>query len=64
VDLSQGIIYIEGDDIIKSEQASVIPLSKVAKKVMRRQKGKHPTMLVTYKSKSVRQANIGSFKKA
>ncbi len=26
VDLSQGIIYIEGDDILKSEQAFVVPL--------------------------------------
>lgn len=30
VDLQQGIVYIEGDDILKSEKAFVVPLSDVA----------------------------------
>jgi integrase len=64
VDLSQGILYIEGDDILKSEQAFVVPLSDVAIEVIKRQKGKHPTNVFTYKGKSVRRAHTKSFNKA
>ena len=53
VHLPQKIASIEGDDILKSEQAFVVQLSEVAIDLNRRQKGKH-----------IRRANTGSFKKA
>ncbi len=64
VDFSQGIVYIEEDDILKSERDFVVPLSEIAIEVVRRQKGKHPTNVFTYKGKSIRRANTKSFKKA
>ncbi len=64
VDLSQRIVYIEGDDILKSDKAFVVPLSETAVDVIKRQVGKHPTNVFTYKGKPVRRANTKSFKNA
>ena len=62
IDLSQRIVYIEGDDILKSEQAFVIPLSDIAVSVLKRQISNHPKRVFTYKGKPVRRANTKSFK--
>lgn len=62
VNLSQRIIYIEGDDILKSEKAFVVPLSDTAIEVIKRQVGQHSTNVFTYKGKPVRRANTKSFK--
>lgn len=64
VDMSQRIFYIEGDDILKSEKAFVVPLSDTAVKVIKRKVGKHPTNGFTYKSNPIRRANTNSFSKA
>lgn len=42
----------------------MVPLSDIAIEVIRRQKSKHPTNVFTYKGKSIRRVNTGSFKKA
>lgn len=64
VSFSQGAVFIEGDDILKSEKAFVVPLSDKAIEILRRQKGKHPQRVFTYKGKGVRRANTLAFKKA
>ena len=64
VDLSQRIVYIEGDDILKSERAFVVPLSDSAVDVIKRQVGKHPTNVFTYKGKPIKRAHTKSFNKA
>ncbi|MCU7836620.1 MAG: site-specific integrase [gamma proteobacterium symbiont of Taylorina sp.] len=64
VDLSQKIVYIEGDDILKSEKAFVVPLSDTAIDVIKRQIGKHSMNVFTYKGNPVRRANTKSFKKS
>jgi len=64
IDFEQGIIYIEGDDILKSETAFVVPLSEVALDVLKRQRGKHPERVFTYKGNPIRRANTKSFKDA
>lgn len=40
IDLTQRIVYIESDDILKSEKAFVVPLSESAIDVIKRQIGK------------------------
>jgi len=62
VDFSQRIIYIEGDDILKSEQAFVVPLSDSAVDVIKRQIGKHSSRVFTYKGNPIRRANTKAFK--
>ncbi|WP_232023369.1 site-specific integrase [Thiomicrorhabdus aquaedulcis] len=64
VDLSQRIVYIEGDDILKSEKAFVVPLSEIAINVIKRQVGKHSKNVFTYKGNPIRRANTKSFKNA
>jgi integrase len=64
VSFSQGAVFIEGDDILKSEKAFVVPLSDKATEILRRQKGNHPERVFTYKGKGVRRANTLAFKKA
>lgn len=63
INLSERIVYIEGDDILKSEQAFVVLLSETAVDILRRQIGKHPTRVFTYKGKPVVRANTTSFKR-
>jgi integrase len=62
VDLSQRIVYIEGDDILKSDQAFVVPLSDVAVEVIKKQVGKHSERVFTFRGNPVRRANTKSFK--
>jgi integrase len=62
IDFSQRIVYIEGDDILKSDLAFVVPLSDVAIEVIRRQVGKHPERVFTYKGDPIRRANTKAFK--
>lgn len=62
IDFSQRIIYIEGDDILKSEQAFVVPLSDTAIEVIKRQVGKHPTRVFTFRGNPIRRANTKAFK--
>jgi len=64
VDLSQRIVYVEGEDILKSELAFVVPLSDAAIKVITRQVGKHPTNVFTYRGQPIRRAHTKSFNKA
>ena len=64
VDLSQRLVYIEGDDILKSDKAFVVPLSDTAIEVIKRQIGRHCERVFTYKGKPVRRANTKSFKQA
>lgn len=64
VDLSQKVVYIEGDDILKSEKAFVVPLSDKAVEIIRRQIGKNWERVFTYKGKGVRRANTYAFKNA
>ena len=62
VDFSQRIIYIEGEDILKSEQAFVVPLSDAAVDVIKRQVGNHSSRVFTYKGNPIRRANTKVFK--
>ncbi|MEA1990287.1 MAG: site-specific integrase [Pseudomonadota bacterium] len=62
VDFSQRIIYIEGDDILKSEQVFVVPLSDAAVDVIKRQVGNHHSRVLTYKGNLIRRANTKVFK--
>ncbi|WP_373020988.1 tyrosine-type recombinase/integrase [Thiomicrorhabdus sp.] len=64
VDLSQRAIFIEGDDILKSDKAFVVPLSDMAVEIIRRQVGKNRERVFTYKGKGVRRANTYAFKNA
>ncbi|WP_082676480.1 site-specific integrase [Thiomicrospira sp. WB1] len=64
VDLSERIIYVEGDDILKGDTAFVVPLSDVVIDVIKRQVGNHPERVFTYKGRPVRRANTKSFKNA
>lgn len=64
VDLSQRAIFIEGEDILKSEKAFVVPLSDKAVEVLRRQVGNNRERVFTYKGKGVRRANTYAFKNA
>ncbi|QCU89591.1 tyrosine-type recombinase/integrase [Thiomicrorhabdus sediminis] len=64
VDLSQKVIFIEGDDILKSEKAFVVPLSEMAVSIIRRQIGKHRERVFTYQGKGIRRANTYAFKNA
>ncbi|WP_425086097.1 tyrosine-type recombinase/integrase [Thiomicrorhabdus marina] len=62
INLSERVIYIEGDDILKSEQAFVVPLSEKAVEVLKRQFGKHLERVFTFKGNPVRRANTKMFK--
>lgn len=64
IDLSQRAVFIEGDDILKSEKAFVVPLSDKAVEVIKRQIGNNPERVFTYKGVGVRRANTRSFKNA
>mgnify|MGYP005750934893 CR=1 FL=1 len=64
VDLAQRVVFIEGDDILKSEKAFVVPLSDKAVEVIKNQVGKHPERVFTYDGKGVRRANTRVFKTA
>lgn len=64
INLSERIVYIEGDDILKSELAFVVPLSEIAIQVIKRQIGKHSCRVFTYKGNPIRRANTKSFKNA
>lgn len=64
IDLSQRVVFIEGDDILKSEKAFVVPLSDKAVEVIKRQIGNNPERVFTYKGVGVRRANTRSFKNA
>lgn len=64
IDFEQGIIYIEGDDILKSEMAFVVPLSEVALDVLKRQCGNHPERVFTFRGNPIRRANTKAFKDA
>lgn len=64
VDLSQRAIFIEGEDILKSEKAFVVPLSDKAVEVLRRQVGNNRERVFAYKGKGVRRANTYAFKNA
>ena len=48
VDLSQGIVYIESDDILKSEKAFVVPLSDIAIDLIKKQIGKQSPYKYTH----------------
>ena len=62
IDLSQRIIYVEGDDILKSEQAFVVPLYDSAVNVIRRQVGNHSERVFTFRGNPIRRANTQAFK--
>lgn len=64
IDLGQRIVFIEGDDILKSEKAFVVPLSDRAVEVIRRQVGKHSERVFTYDGKGIRRAHTKVFRKA
>lgn len=64
VDLGQRAVFIEGDDILKSEKAFVVPLSDKAVEVIKRQSGKHPERVFTYENNGIRRANTKVFKNA
>lgn len=64
VDMSQRAVFIEGEDILKSEKAFVVPLSDRAVEVIKRQVGKNSERVFTYKGEGVRRANTYAFKNA
>jgi len=64
VNFSQRAVFIEGDDILKSEKAFVVPLSDKAIEVIKRQVGNNPERVFTYKGVGVRRANTRAFKNA
>ena len=50
--------------LFRSEQAFVVPLSEKAIEILKRQKGKNPERVFTYKGLGVRRANTMAFKNA
>lgn len=63
IDLDQKIILVEGDDILKSDKAFVVPLSDKAISILIKQRNNHPKRVFTYKGRPVRRANGKAFRK-
>jgi len=63
VDLERRIAWIHPDQA-KTRKAISVPLSGEAIAIIKRQVGKHPTHVFTYKGKLVRQVNTQAWKKA
>lgn len=64
VDIHQQVIFIEGDDILKGEKSFVVPLSKKALNLLKKQIGRHQERVFTYRDRPVRRANGKAFRKA
>lgn len=60
VDLKKGIIYIEGDDILKSDRPFIVPLSEKAIKILEQEKGRHLERVFTYGYRPVRKVSCRS----
>jgi integrase len=63
INFQQGIIYIEGKDILKSDKAFVVPLSDKAIEILQAQKGKHLERVFTYGYRPIKKVSTKLFKK-
>jgi len=63
VDLQRGVAWIHPDQA-KARKAIGVPLNETAVGVIRRQIGRHPIYVFTYKNRPVRQTNTKAWKKA
>ncbi len=64
VNLKEGIIYIEGKDILKSDKPFIVPLSEKAIDILKAQKGKHLERVFTYGYTPVSKVSTKLFKRA
>lgn len=64
IDFQRSVIYVEGDDILKTDKAFTVPLSQKAREVILQQTGKNPKWVFTYAGKQNKSPNGNSFKKA
>ena len=62
VDLTNGVVYIEGDDVLKDCKPYLVVLTDAAKEIIRSQIGKHQTFVFTYKGRPVIKAGTKSWK--
>lgn len=63
VDLGRRVAWIHADQA-KARKAISVPLNAEAVLVLRRQEGKHPTRVFTYKGKPVREVNTKAWRHA
>lgn len=64
VDLQANVIYFEGDDILKTDKAFTVPLSKEARRCVSEQIGKNSKWVFTYAGKQNKSPNGVAWKKA
>ncbi|WP_238843426.1 tyrosine-type recombinase/integrase [Thiomicrorhabdus xiamenensis] len=62
VDLAKGVVYIEGDDVLKDGKPYLVVLTDSAKEIIRSQIGKHHTFVFTYRGKPVKKAGTDSWR--
>lgn len=63
IDRSQGLIFIEADDVLKNWKDFVVPLSERAAEIIMQQIGKHSTYVFTYRGRPIKKAGTKSFRK-
>lgn len=63
VNLKEGIIYIEGKDILKSDKPFIVPLSDKAIKILKEEKGKNLERVFTYGYRPVNKVSTKLFKR-
>jgi len=63
VDIERSVAWIHPDQA-KGRKAIHVPLSSVAISVLKRQHGKHPSRVFTFRGKPIRQVNTKAWQKA
>lgn len=64
IDFTKGIIYIEGNDILKSDKSFIVPLSNKAVDILKAQKGRNLERVFTYGYNPVNKVSTKVFRRA
>lgn len=64
IDLAQGVVYIEGDDVLKDGRPYLVVLTEAAKEIIRSQIGQHDKYVFTFRRRPVKKVGTKSWKSA
>lgn len=62
INFAQRAIFVEGDDVLKTDKSFAVPLSDRALEILQRWRGKHKHRVFVYRGAPVRRANGKAFR--
>ncbi|BBP46279.1 integrase [Thiosulfatimonas sediminis] len=64
IHFSEKVIVVEGDDVLKSDNPFMVPLTEKALEILKRNRGNHPDRVFTFRGNPVKKASTKAFREA